>query len=356
MPPVIHRMLTDINFAKLCVAYIIIRPVKLYFNKNMREDWLRKMVSDGQKERLVTDEDAGIILSQIEEPFIQKYLKSLAVHLCTAPITQLVSVTVAIVYILMNPDLPKVEALGIGLGIIAIFQITPLSPGSLARGLYVLYLVIKERNFKDYNIAVFLGFFKYIGYLAFPIQMANRYPTLARFMAAHWATQIVHIVPVFGEKGALLEHGVFSLFYNYPLTLKRKIMEREVIRKNLTPRFFHIPVIIFLGVTILFGAEIFLNPNPSSPISLKSFWPITILIPIISGFSLSFFSKGIRLKKIILHSIFTGIFISILSIISLFIFNNDISTPILLASLMWRIFLFTLFTTISSIVTEIKTL
>ena len=94
------------------------------------------------------------------------------------------------------------------------------------RGLYVLYLVIRERNFKDYNIAVFLGFFKYIGYLAFPIQMAYRYPTLARFMAVHWATGAVPAIPVFGEKGALLEHTVFCTFYNWPLTIRRRTRNR----------------------------------------------------------------------------------------------------------------------------------
>jgi hypothetical protein len=92
--------------------------------------------------------------------------------------------------------------------------------------LYVVYLVIRERNFKDYNIAVFLGFFKYIGYLAFPIQMTHRYPALARFMAGHWATEAVHAVPVFGERGALLEHSVFNLFYNWPLTIRRRMQKR----------------------------------------------------------------------------------------------------------------------------------
>jgi len=53
--------------------------------------------------------------------------------------------------------------------------------------------------------------------------MTYRYPALARFMAAHWATDAVHIVPVFGERGALLEHWVFCLFYNWPLTIRRKM-------------------------------------------------------------------------------------------------------------------------------------
>ena len=221
--PGLHRFLTDKEFRKNKLVYIFVRPFKLYFNSKLREQWLREMVTAGQKKHILSDEDAEVILSQVKEPFIQKYLKSLAVHVCTLPVTQIVSFLVAIIYVLTHPDMPRAQAWGIGAGIIALFQVVPISPGSLVRGFYVLYLVIQERNFKDYNIAVFLSFFKYIGYLAFPIQMTYHYPALARFMAAHWATEAVHIVPVFGERGALLEHWVFCLFYNWPLTIRRKM-------------------------------------------------------------------------------------------------------------------------------------
>jgi len=77
------------------------------------------------------------------------------VHVCTLPVTQVVSVLVALIYVLMNPDLSTEQAWLRALGIIGVFQVVPMSPGSLVRGLYVLYLVIRERNFKDYNIAVF---------------------------------------------------------------------------------------------------------------------------------------------------------------------------------------------------------
>ena len=193
----------DRNYAKERLAYYLIRPVRLYFNAEMREQWLRDMMTEGQKKHMLSDEDSKIILSQIGEPFIQKYLKSLAVHVCTLPVTQVVSIAIAVIFVLTHPDMPRAESWGIGLGIIAMFQVVPISPGSLTRGLYVVYLVIRERNFKDYNIAVFLGFFKYVGYLAFPIQMTYHYPVLSRFMAGHTATEAVHVVPVFGE-GKLL--------------------------------------------------------------------------------------------------------------------------------------------------------
>ena len=221
LPATLHRMLTDRQFAREKLTYIFVRPVRLYFDAELREQWLREMVLQGQQNHTVTEEDAHTILGKIKEPFIQKYLKCLAVHVCTLPVTQIVSVVVAVIDSMAHPELTPAERTIRVAAILAIFQVIPVSPGSICRGLYVVYLVVHERNFKDYNIAVFLSFFKYIGYLAFPIQMAYRYPTLARFMAAHWSTAAAHTIPVFGEKGALLEHGVFSLFYNYPLTLRR---------------------------------------------------------------------------------------------------------------------------------------
>ncbi|MHC4571141.1 MAG: hypothetical protein ACYS0C_03560, partial [Planctomycetota bacterium] len=164
--PWLHRFFTDKEFRRNKLAYIFVRPVRLYFNAGLREQWLREIVTEGQKKHILSNEDAGLILSQVKEPFIQKYLKSLAVHVCTLPVTQIVSILVASIYVVMHPELTWEEA-GVRAGAILIaFQITPISPGSLVRGFYVLYLVIRERNFKDYNIAVFLGFFKYIGYLA----------------------------------------------------------------------------------------------------------------------------------------------------------------------------------------------
>ena len=132
---------------------------------------------------------------RLDEPFIQKYLQSLAVHICTLPFSEIVYVAIIVIYYLTHRGQPNVWA--VGFGIIAVLQILPISPGSLIRGFYVVYLMIKDRSFKDYSMAVFIGFLKHIGYFAFPIQMTYRYPALASFMAAHWATDAVHIVPVF---------------------------------------------------------------------------------------------------------------------------------------------------------------
>ena len=213
------------------------------------------MVELGKKKRIISASDADEIVKTIKEPFIQKYLKSLAVHICLMPTTHVVATALAIYFIWTHPEMPRAQAWVIGLGIIAFFQLIPISPGSLARGLYVLFLVIKERNFKDYSIALFLAFFKYVGYLAFPIQMTYRYPTLARFMAGHWATESVHAVPVFGESGALLEHGVFCLFYNWPLTIRRHMDLRAEKRALMRPRYWHVAAPAAGVAGILIGTD-----------------------------------------------------------------------------------------------------
>lgn len=356
LPVGLHRFLADWQYAKDRIIYFTIRPVRLYFNAGLREQWLREMVAEGKKKHLLSNEDAEVILSKVDEPFIQKYLKSLAVHVCTLPVTQIVSVMVAIIYVFMHPEMPRAQAWGVGLGIIALFQVVPISPGSLVRGLYVLYLVISERNFKDYNIAVFLGFFKYVGYLAFPIQMTYRYPALARFMAAHWATEAVHIVPVFGERGALLEHGVFCLFYNWPLTIRRRMQSRAQMRDSIQPRYWHIFFCIIAGAGIFGLVDFVYFRNFGKLPGLNEVWWLSLLLPMLFGSAVTLGSGGAHLGKRIIGAAFCGGVMGILyTAVSAFLgYGGLLGVSEVLISCAWRIFLFTLFSTIGAILTEMK--
>ena len=351
LPAGLHRLLTDKKYAKERLVYYFVRPVRLYFNAELREQWLREMMSEGQKKHMLSDEDAQVILSRISEPFIQKYLKSLAVHICTLPVTQVVSVTLAVIYVLTHPEMPRTQAWGIGLGIIALFQVTPISPGSLTRGLYVLYLVIRERNFKDYNIAVFLGFFKYVGYLAFPIQMTYHYPVLSRFMAGHWSTEAVHVVPVFGERGALLEHWVFYLFYNWPLTIRRRMRKRAEARAAMKPRYWHIGLICVAAAAILGLADFIYLRNLGETPGLRDIWWLVILAPLICGAAVTFGCRGAAFGKRFTAAAVCGaltgaLYAAVSAILSQ---NGQIAS-----TCVWRIFIFAILTTIGAIATEIK--
>lgn len=353
-PVGIHRFLTDGAFARQRLHDLLVRPIKLYFNADLREQWLRDMVAEGRKKHIISTEDAETVLSRIKEPYIQKYLKSLAVHLCTAPVTQVVSILLAVLYVVLHPEMPRAQAWTIGLGIVALFQVVPLSPGSLTRGLYVLYLVIKERNFKDYNIAVFLGFFKYVGYLAFPIQMAYRYPTLARFMAGHWATEAVHIVPVFGEGGALLEHSVFNFFYNFPLTVRRRMTSRAEVRTRLKPRLWHAGIYGLAMLATLVAAEYTYFTQTGQVPTLQDLWWLIGALPVLGGIAITIGAGGMSLWKRVVTACCTSVLVALSSpLITPLVLNQQIGTTAeLIGEMVWSVFVFSLFSSMSVLVTE----
>lgn len=359
LPAGLHRFFTNWEYFKERLYHFFVRPIKLYFSAPLREQWLQDMISQGQDKHMLSNEDAKVIHSQLKEPFIQKYLKSLAVHVCTLPVTQIVSVLVSWIYVRAHPEMSTAEAMAAVTAILVLFQITPISPGSLVRGLYVVYMMIKDRSFKDYNIAVFLGFFKYIGYLAFPIQMTYRYPELARFMAGHWATEAVHIVPVFGERGALLEHWVYRLFYNWPLTIRRHMLKRAEIRALQKPRYWHV-VVYAIGAAVVLGAAdlLFLKYIGFMP-TLKNTWWFALLIIVLCGAAITLGCGGAPLSKRFISAALWGVLTALLytgvsAAIIFWVQHETVIVGDVLTNGAWRVFIFTLFAAIAAAFTELR--
>ncbi|MCU0285088.1 MAG: hypothetical protein MUF15_01695 [Acidobacteria bacterium] len=356
LPRSLHRCFTDKEYFKERLHGILVKPVQLYFSAPVREKWLRDMVARGQKKHMLNAKDAETILSQVKEPYIQKYLKSLAVHLCTLPATEIGSIILGGIYAMTHPGTTFTQAMAIMGGLMILFQFTPISPGSLVRGIYVVYLVIKERNYKDYNIAVYLAFFKYIGYLAFPIQMTYRYPELARFMAGHWATEAVHIVPVFGEKGALLEHWVFRLFYNWPLTLRRRMLKRAEYRAAQSPRYWHVPLIATAAAAILAAADhMFLQYIGIMP-TLYDTWWLALLVIFIGSAVITLGCGGAPIGKRIISAVVWGVMTGFLYTIftAYWVMEGNFMLNEILISGIWRVFIFTVFAPIGALITELR--
>ncbi len=310
-PARVHRFLTDKAYFKERLYLMFVKPVLLYFRPAVREKWLRDMVEEGRKNGMLSADEAAHILAQIDEPFIQKYLKSLAVHLATLFLSETVFLTIAVIYILGHPELGWSQAtLRAGL-IIGAFNLLPVSPGSLVRGIYVVGLCVKERNIKDYRLALPVSFFKIIGYLAFPLQMAYRFPELARFMAGHWATGAVHIVPVFGERGAWLEHAVFDMFYNYPLSLGIRIRQRDERAAKTKPRAWAIPLAVLLGTGLLALLDFLFVRSAGRVPLLKDVWWVAFLVPIAAGFLASLWSLRGKMGKRVAAGITAGALIGL---------------------------------------------
>ncbi len=227
--PFLHRVITEPSLiAKFIFGWFWFIK-NFYVDAAFRERWFIQIIEKGYEDGMLDDHEKEEILDRIKDPFIVKYLKCVAVHFATLPVTQVVSIIVGLtvaVWLWATQRATWAEATGVFGAVVVLFQVIPISPGSICRGSFVLYLMIKERNWRDYLIAAPLSFVKYIGYLAFPLQMTTTYPDLARFLASRWATSAVHYVPIFGEKGALLEHWTFDLFFNVPLMLTEWIKPR----------------------------------------------------------------------------------------------------------------------------------
>jgi hypothetical protein len=248
LPAKWHRALTEPRWAWGRLGVQARFVLDMLRDPAYREAWLLEQVRLGHEEGMLTDAEAAKITEQVKDPFIQKYLKCLAVHLCTVPITQLVMLivgTAVVAYCMSVRATGWPESLALGTAAAATIQLLPISPGSTARGLFVLYLMIRERDIKNYYIAAPVSFIHVIGYLAFPLQMVAHDPALARFMAGRWATGAVRFIPVFGERGALPEHAVFDLFFNLPLSIRRRFR-----RRPLSTLAWLVVVLFVLGVLI----------------------------------------------------------------------------------------------------------
>jgi len=361
-PAGVHRFFTDARYFKERLNFIFVRPVRLYFKAEERERWLRDTVASGERNGMLSRDEAAHIDSQIKEPFIQKYLKSLAIHILLMPTTHVVALIVAFIYVRLHPELTWQQAsLATGV-ILGLFQIIPISPGSIARGIYTSSLILRERNFKDYNIAFWMSFFKYIGYFAFPVQMAYRYPDLARFMAGHWATGAVHIVPVFGEKGAWLEHFVFDVFYNFPLTIQRRVRTRASARVGLRPRTAHSALVVFLGTALLALLDYAYFRVKGVPPLLKNVWWLALWVPALASSFASRLAGGTRLGKRIILGTLSGGTVGLLYAIAntfgpgLYATAPEAGMTIgaLAVKSIWLVFLFTIIAVIGAIIAETR--
>ncbi len=227
LPASWHRSIMEPSYLLGKIRDSISYSWQFYKNSEFRERWLLGELEEGRRQGMLNEEDFQEIAGRIKDQFIQKYLKSVAIHLMTLPVTQVVALVIAIYAYFAFADTWE-EGIAYATGVMVIFQVLPFSPGSLTRGFYVVYLIISERDFKNYKVACFVSFWHYIGYLGFPLQMVAHYPKLARFMGGRWATKMVHVVPVFGERGGLLEHFIFDLFFNMPISLRKSYRKQPL--------------------------------------------------------------------------------------------------------------------------------
>ena len=186
--------------------------------------------------------------------------------------------------------------------------------------------------------------------------MAYRYPTLARFMAAHWATEAVHIVPVFGENGALLEHKVFTWFYNVPLTLRGRMNRRTEVRSYRPSRIFHVLPLAAVAAAALVATQYYFGQHLGRFPTLGNHWWAMLLVALVFGSMATLTAGGATLGKRIIGAALCGIVTGIVFLLASVALTSWISPPPdrILSGTVWLIFALTVFSPIGAIVTEVS--
>jgi hypothetical protein len=187
-------------------------------------------------------------------------------------------------------------------------------------------------------------------------------------MAGHWATEFVHIVPVFGERGALLEHTVFDAFYNFPLTVRRRIQKRQEARAGKKPRYWQTPLLVFLGCAALTGMDLLFFQWKAHIPRFGEIWWAALWIPLLAAVLAAAWAGGSSLGKRISAGAFSGTIIGILyAVINTYLRNswgNDVVGSFtfmqilgqMTAAALWLIFLFTLIAVFGAVIAEIRPL
>jgi hypothetical protein len=186
--------------------------------------------------------------------------------------------------------------------------------------------------------------------------MTYHYPALARFMAAHWATGAVHIVPVFGERGALLEHWIFRLFYNWPLTIRRRMRNRARLRSAMNPRYWHVPLCAVVVAAIFGGVDFAFAANDGSLPRLRDIWWLSALVPLAGGAIVTLGCGGAALWKRIVAGTVCGIAAGVLyTAATAALASGDLQFQMstITRSLPWRILVFAILSASGVVLTEL---
>ncbi|MCO5168480.1 MAG: hypothetical protein M9894_19245 [Planctomycetes bacterium] len=221
LPAAWHRHLIEPRLLWARLREAVAFPVRLYRHPDLRRRWLLDTVEAARADGSLSDDDAVRATTEAGDPRLDGDLHLLAVSACAVVVSRALSVLLPLAlgvgFVVAGRG--WAEGAAVALGALAAFHVLPLSPGSLFRGAYVTWFMLRARDPRGYGLAAALSWWHYVGHLGVPLQMAARAPVLARVLVTRWSTALARRVPVWGERGALLEHAVFDVCHNLPLSL-----------------------------------------------------------------------------------------------------------------------------------------
>jgi hypothetical protein len=149
---------------------------------------------------------------------------------------------------------------------------------------------------------------------------------------------------------------VFCLFYNWPLTLRRRMRKRSRIRGQMNPRYWHIVLCVIAGLGILGVADLVYLKNLGALPSLKEIWPLAGLVPLLGGALVTLGAGGAPLSRrligaVVCGSVIGGLYTVLSTVIG---YSETVEISKIAAACLWRVFIFAIFSSFGAILTELN--
>ena len=153
------------------------------------------------------------------------------------------------------------------------------------------------------------------------------------------------------------------MFYNWPLTVRRRMQRISVLRRSSPPRYWHISVTACLAVIVFAAAHYgyFVNngiaPTTDNKWFIKPLFCLVFFVPLAMGWAVTRFAGGLSRMKRIAAAAICGLLTGIIYSLAAFKMEQgwDLEQVQLLVPMIWRAFAMAIFCTIGALVTEIQT-
>jgi hypothetical protein len=223
-----------IGFLPIVLHRVILRPARIWagirtgflFLKNFitspefREQWFLNEIAAGEKDGMLTTEERAHLEGVVKDPFIVRYLKCLGVHFATVPITQIVSVICSVpiwaVWLLTKRTFVGRGPRRLRPDGCALSGNADFTRFHLPRRLCGLSDDQRTQPARlHHRRPRFLFKIRRLPRLPAPDDhhLPAPCPLYGQPLGHQYGT---HVIPVFGEKGALMEHWIFDSFFNRP--------------------------------------------------------------------------------------------------------------------------------------------
>ncbi|MBN1505204.1 MAG: hypothetical protein JW955_00060, partial [Sedimentisphaerales bacterium] len=153
-----------------------------------------------------------------------------------------------------------------------------------------------------------------------------------------------------------LEHWAYYLFYNWPLTIRRRMRRRAQMRASLPARYWHGSPCVLAAAAVL-GLVSYAHFRRTGQLpSLKEYWWLVIAAPLLCGSLVALGSGGAALGRRIVLAAVCGASTGVVATALLAIITRTGPTPethLIVAQGVWQVFLFTILSTVGAVMTEL---